>query len=190
MRRALYTLIVLLMTAVPVLACVGKSLVVGTDSTPESRAAAQILSIIINERTGTTVEIVDFPTADALLKQMTAGDVEGAVDLALCYTARSLKAAGKPVPADSNAALEAVKAYYMEELNLVWLTPFGFSEPGNAASLGVPVAQKHALKKFPALPRLIAKTGGVLTEAVMRDLMAASNTALAARDFLRRSKLI
>lgn len=185
MRRLLLVL-VLLTAALPSWACVGKSLLIGTDSTPESRLTAQVLAILINERTGTTVEISDFKDTAALHKELTQGEV----DLALGYAARSLKLAGQAVPADSGAALEAVKSYSQENWNLVWLTPLGFSEPGNPSSPAAPVAQKHALKKFPALARLISKTRDLLPEATVKELSASPNLATAARDFLRKNKLI
>lgn len=170
----------------PAAACVGKTLIVGTDGTPRSRAVAQILAILINERTGTTVEVLDHPDAEALFKGLT----EGNVDLALEYAGRALTRGGKPLPAEGAKAFEEANAYYQETWNLVWLPPLGFSEAGRAASVAAPVAQKHALKKFPALPRLIAKTQSILPEGEIAALASAANQAQAARDFLKKNKLI
>lgn len=179
-------LLVLAALAAPSLACVGKSLVVGTDSTPESRVVAQILAVLINERTGTTVEIEDFDSNEALFKELSGGHV----DLALGYAGKALEQAGLDRPGDGAAALEQAKSTYMTMYNLVWLAPLGFEEPGVKASPAATVAQKHALKKFPALPRLIAKTADKLPAEVISTLAAADNKAQAARDFLRKNKLI
>ncbi len=186
MLRRTRIAILLLLLAAPAMACVGKSLVIGTDSSPESKAVAQILAILINERTGTTVEITDYSGYDALIKEMTQGDV----DLALDYAGRALKHEGASVPPSSGEALEKAKELYMEKHNLVWLTPFGFAEPGQPASLAATIAQKHALKKFPALPRLIAKTNDLLQPETLKTVVLADNQSKAARDFLKKNKLI
>jgi osmoprotectant transport system substrate-binding protein len=186
MRKIIALTALLIAISLPAAACVGKTLLVGTDSTPRSRVIAQVLAILINERTGTTIEVVDFNDAKALHDELTSGDV----DLALAYTARALELEGLPLITDSQEALELVKTHYREELNLKWLSPLGFSEPGNTASLAATLAQKHALKKFPALPRLIAKTQSVFTEEVIEQLVGAENHAKAVRAFLRNKKLI
>ena len=170
----------------PAAACVGKTLIIGTDGTARSRAVAQVLAILINERTGTTVEVLDHPNADALFKGLTEGDV----DLALEFAGRALSRGGQAMPGEGAKAFEAANAYYQETWNLVWLPPLGFSEEGHAASVAAPIAQKHALKKFPALSRLIAKTQSLLPEAEIAALASAANQAQAAREFLKKNKLI
>lgn len=185
-RKFVFSALALLMLTVPALACVGKSIVIGTDSTAESKAVAHVLSTLIYERTGTTVEIVDYKDSEALFKELSQGDV----DIALDYAGRALTRAGKPLPADGAAALDEARKVYQETFNLVWLTPLGFSESGKPASPGAPVAQKHTLKKFPALPRLIAKTSDLLPAETLKGIIGAPNTAKAARDFLKKNKLI
>ena len=189
MRRTA-TLIILLMlclTTIPAaMACVGKSLIIGTDSSPRSRAVAQVLAILINERTGTTVEVIDYDNAEKLFAEITEGDV----DLALEYAGRALTRGSIALPEDAKSAFAQAKTYYQESFNLVWLPPLGFAEEGHIASVAAPVAQKHALKKFPALSRLIAKTRDMLKEPTITTLAGADNPSSAARDFLRRQKLI
>lgn len=185
LKRTLIALTIML-AALPAFACVGKSLAVGTDGTPESKAVAQVLAILINERTGTTVEIIDHKDYETLMKEMTQGDV----DLALDYAARALKRENAPVPETAKDALETARGLYMEKHNLVWLTPLGFFEPGASASPAAPVAQKHALKKFPALSRLIAKTADIIDPGVIKELASSGNLARAAREFLKKNKLI
>jgi osmoprotectant transport system substrate-binding protein len=56
--------------------------------------------------------------------------------------------------------------------------------------LAAPVARKDTLKKFPALPRLIAKTKGLLPDGVLASLAQTGEPARSARQFLREKKLI
>ncbi len=185
-RKVIIAIAILLTTAATGMACVGKSLVVGTDGTQRSKAAAQIMAILINERTGTTVEISDYEGYDGLFKEMTQGDV----DIALMYVGQALAKDGQKAPDNPSAAFEQVKSYQQEKHNLVWLTDLGFLEAGNPNSLAVAVAQKHTIKKFPALPRLIAKTQGKLDEKAIQSISASPNISKAARDYLKLMKLI
>lgn len=186
MRKIATLALVLTLFTVPAFACVGKSLLVGTDSTDRSKVIAQALAILINERTGTTIEVRDFADAKTLHEEM----VEGHVDLALAYVERALKLVGITPPEDPAKALEQAKSHYSEELNLKWLSPLGFAEEGNPGSSAMTLSQKHALKKFPALPRLIAKTKGLFTEEVVDELAGEENRAGSVRSFLRTKKLI
>ncbi|PLX46397.1 MAG: hypothetical protein C0609_00640 [Deltaproteobacteria bacterium] len=186
MKKKVFAAILALIIPAAALSCVGKSLVVGTDSTPESKVVAQVLAILINERTGTTVQIIDHDTPEALFKEMRDGDV----DIALQYAGSALKRAGKEAGGDASTTYDLAKDHYQSAWNLVWLPPLGFSETGDANSLAAPVAQKHALKKFPALPRLIAKTKDVLPAAKIEELSSADSIPRAVREFLKDSKLI
>jgi len=185
-KKNIFAVIVALLIPMAALSCVGKSLVVGTDSSPKSKVVAQVLAILINERTGTTVQIIDHETPEALFKEMRDGDV----DIALQYAGSALKRDGKNVGSDAAATYELAKQHYQSAWNLAWLPPLGFTEEGDADSLAAPVAQKHALKKFPALPRLIAKTEGTLTGATVKELAGADSIPRAVREFLKSNKLI
>ncbi|MDF1553897.1 MAG: glycine betaine ABC transporter substrate-binding protein [Deferrisomatales bacterium] len=188
MRKFLIALTLLLasLATVPATACVGKTLIIGAVETPEGRLVAQVIAILINERTGTTVKIQNFADPDAVHRELSAGDV----DIAVEYPARALVRLGRAVPADPKAAYTEAKAAYLEQLNLVWLPPLGFQAPGDHGGAAAPVAQKHTLKKFPALPRLIAKTQDLLPDATLAALVKAGDPALVAREFLREKKLI
>ncbi len=180
------TLLLVSFAAQPAGACVGKTLIIGADETPESRMVAQVIAILINERTGTTVKIQNFADADAVHRELSTGDV----DIAMEYPARALGRLGHAVPADPQDAYTEAKATYLEQLNLVWLPPLGFSGPAAASGIAAPVAQKSTLKKFPALPRLIAKTKDLLPDSVLAELVSAGDPAKVAREFLREKKLI
>ncbi len=168
----------------PAAACVGKTLVVGAEATAQGRLVAQVIAILINERTGTTVKIQEFPDAEAVHTAL----VEGNVDIGVERAAMALERLDVPVPPDPEGRYRAAKEAYLERLNLVWLPPLGFDPDGEGPA--APVARKETLRKFPALPRLIAKTRGLLTDEVLAGLVSQGDPPRAARAFLRRHKLI
>ncbi len=166
-------------------ACVGKTVVVGAVETPQGQVLAQVFALLINERTGTTVKIEAFSDLDALHRGLATGDV----DLAVERAGSALQRLGLEPPGDAEEAFSAAKAEYLKRLNLVWLPPLGFGG-AEREGLAAPVARKATLKKFPALPRLIAKTQGLLSEPVVAELASQPEPARAAREFLRERKLI
>jgi osmoprotectant transport system substrate-binding protein len=103
---------------------------------------------------------------------------------------------GAPI-ADPGALYKAVKERYNQELNLVWLEPFGFVDPrlapAGTVAEAAPVVRKDTLKKYPALARLINKLGGVIDQATMQKLEAAAGSGNAkdvARKFLKDNRFI
>lgn len=186
MKRLTALTLALWLCASPALACVGKTLVIGADRSARSRFVAQMIAILINERTGTTVKISDFPDAEAVHRGLASGDV----DIAVEYASRALSRLGLGAAEGADAAVKAVKAGYQEKLNLAWLQALGFTEPGDSKSVAATVVRKDTLKKFPALPRLLAKTEGVLPDALIVSLSASGDAAKTAREFLKGKKLI
>lgn len=184
MRRALLALAIFSFCSSAAFACVGKTLVIGSTDSPEARVLSQVIAILINERTGTTVKIQEFPDAEAVH----GGLASGAVDIAIDRTDRAISRLSLAAPADSRGAYLAVKAADQEKLNLIWLPPLGPVQGG--AALAAPVVRKDTVKKFPALPRLIAKTEGILSEDVVAALARSGEPAKSARQFLREKKLI
>ena len=175
-------------------ACVGKSLTVGALDNPQQQVLAQMLSILISERTGTTVKIVPIgghaEAHDALLR--------ADLDMYVEYTGvgQVLLLKDKPI-ADSKVLFQSVKDRYNQELNLVWMQPFGFSEesvaPEGTVADAAPVVRKDTLKKFPALARLINKLGGAIDGATMDELEKAcanGNSRDVARNFLKKNRFI
>ena len=176
-------------------ACVGRKLVLGALEDDRQGMVTRILSILIHERTGTTVEVKYFSGMDELMTMVQ----KGKVDLFVDYVDPALNRLEED---PSSLALEerysTVKKRYDEEFNLVWLKPMGFTgrDPGGA-SLGKAsvVVKKDALKKFPALPRLLEKIGTrvPLSDDVLDGLVAEAQKkkpAKVARQFLKDEKLI
>lgn len=173
----------------PARACVGKTLHIAAAGSVQQEILANALATLISERTGTSVKVERLADAQAAHDALGKADL----DIIVAYTgqARS-EILKKPAIAESPALYEAVRDEYNQNLNLVWLAPFGF----NDAKLGqaAPVARKDTLKKFPALARLINKLGNAINDATMAKLEAqvkgGKPAAEVARAFLKESKLI
>jgi len=190
-------LVVLIITGLTVSsaqACVGKTLVVGALDNPQQQVLAEMLSVLIGERTGTTVKVVSVAghaeAHDAMIR--------AEMDMYVEYTGVGQVIILKEQPiADSDELYKAVKERYNQDLNLVWLKPFGFSDeryaPEGTVAVAAPVVRKDTLKKFPALARLINKLGGSIDESTMKELetaSAAGNSRDVARKFLKENRFI
>jgi osmoprotectant transport system substrate-binding protein len=192
-----FLLMVALLLAVapaPAMACVGKTLVVGSAGTPQQEILANILATLISERTGTSVKVVRFDSLAAAHQALTKADL----DLFVNYTGvGQVQVLKKGAIADPAALYRSVKEAYAQDLNLVWLDPLGFDEPrvapAGTVAQAAPVARKDTLKKFPALARLINKLGGAITPATMKSLesqTAGKSPQEVARGFLKAGRFI
>jgi osmoprotectant transport system substrate-binding protein len=190
-------LVVLIITGLTVSspqACVGKTLVVGALDNPQQQVLAEMLSILIGERTGTTVKVVSVAGHAEAHDAMIRAEMDMYVEYTGVGQVVILK--GQPI-ADSDELYKAVKERYNQDLNLVWLKPFGFSDeryaPEGTVAVAAPVVRKDTLKKFPALARLINKLGGSIDDPTMKDLETASvagNSRDVARKFLKEKRFI
>ena len=178
----------------PVSACVGKTLVVGSLDNPQQQVLAQMLSILITERTGTTVKVVPVAGHAEAHEALLRADLDMYVEYTGIGQVKLLKDA--PI-ADQEQLYKAVKERYNQDYNLVWLKPFGFADPRlapeGAVAEAAPVVRKDTLKKFPALARLINKLGGSVDLATIEKLeqeSQASSSRDVARKFLKENRFI
>ena len=178
----------------PASACVGKTLVVGALDTPQQQVLANMLAILIGERTGTTVKVVPAASHAAAHQALLKADLDMYVEYTGIGQVQIL--GGAPI-ADQGALYRAVKERYNQELNLVWLEPFGFADPklapAGTVAEAAPVVRKDTLKKFPALARLINKLGGAVDQAAMQKLesgVKGDNAKDVARKFLKENRFI
>lgn len=164
-------------------ACVGRTLHIGVPNTPQERLLAEMMSLLITERTGTAVKVQVYRDSRELYGAVKKGDVNLLVET----PERALEVLGKPKAGDG-AAREAIKSGYRSTLNLAWLEPFG-GTPSYA-----PVLTVETLNNYPALPKLLAKLSGVLTNDACARLLksadAGDTSRKAVRDFLKSKKLI
>ncbi|MDD5772710.1 MAG: glycine betaine ABC transporter substrate-binding protein [bacterium] len=183
------------------LACVGKTIYIGQEKNSESMILAEILAILIRERTGTTAVV-------KVLEQNEKGHdllEKGDLDIFVEYTGAALiEVLKKKDFTEKDKIFEVVRQEYQEKLNLVWLKPFGFNsklvkneevKKMGLSCLAAPVIRKDTLKKFPALPRLLDKLGGIIDEKVYEELLkkvdnGSESASDAARGFLKEKKLI
>ncbi len=178
----------------PAGACVGKTLVIGSKGTVQQDILAEILAILISERTGTTVKIVKFDSTAAVHEALLKADLDMYIEYTGVGQTEILK--GGAV-SDPEALYQSVKEAYNQDLNLIWLKPLGFEEPravpAAVPAQAAPVVRKDTLKKFPALARLINKLGGAIPAEAMADLEAQATAKGAkdvARDFLKNGRFI
>ena len=190
----LFVLVLTGFTPASAQACVGKTLVVGALGDPQQQVLAEMLSVLIGERTGTTVKVVPIEGHAEAHDAMIRAELDMYVEYTGVGQVTLLK--GEPI-ADADELYKAVKDRYNQELNLVRLKPFGFSDeryaPAGTVAFAAPVVRKDTLKKFPALARLINKLGGAIDDASMKALESASadgNSRDVARKFLKEKRFI
>lgn len=176
------------LAASPGQACVGRILNLTIDGSPEQKAVGQLMATYINERTGTTVKLVENPPS---------ADGSCATDVCLQYLKPALTGMGGGEQSqDEQEAYAKAKEYYLEKKSVVWLKPFAFKGPvadQAGASIAVPVAPREALGKFPVLDRVINKLSGMVSDAMVQEMIQKSqggDAAAAAKELLKAQKLI
>jgi len=175
--------------------CVGRKLVFGSVEAERPGMVSRILTILIHERTGTTVEVKFYPDRDKLL----AAVQKGKVDLYVDHVDDAIDRLKLEISSEEDSErFKAVKRRFEEEENLIWLKPMGYSGialDGRSLGPASAVVHKDTLKKFPALPRLLEKVGTrvVLDDGRLESLVSEAQSekpAKVARNYLKEVKLI
>ncbi len=175
------------LAASPAQSCVGRILNLTIDGTPEQKAVGQLMATYINERTGTTVNLVE---------NQQSADGTCATDVCIQYLKPSLASIGGEQPQDEQEGYAKGKEFYLENKSVVWLKPFAFKGPlANQAdaSIAVPVSPRDALGKFPVLDRVINKLSGMVSDSLVQEMIQKSqgaDPAAAAKELLKAQKLI
>lgn len=186
MKKWLSVLIVsiLLLAGAESDSCVGKILYIGIPNAPAEQLLAELVATLVTERTGTTVKIVPFKDA----RDVYAAVKKGEVGLVIENRDRAFEILGKPREANAKNAQEIVRHEYQKNLNMVWLEPIGGTPPYS------PVISTDTLTSLPALPKLLNKLSGVLTDDSYSKLVKAARIdnkpKKAAKDFLKAKRLI
>ena len=192
MKRLLCSIALFLFSLPTADACVGRILNIGVIDSPEGQVLAEMLSTIINERTGTTVHTKFYNNSQELYDGVRSKQI----DILVENTSRALQLLNKPLDPNAKHAYETVKALYEKEKGLAWLKPFGFLNGGGgeAPSYTATVLRIEVYSNFPALPRVIDKLGGTINDDTFAKMVKAVESGekpkKLARDFLRGKKLI
>lgn len=186
MKRIILFVITLLMFAVfqDSSACVGRILTIGVSTAENERLLAELVSQLVSERTGSNVKIVQFKTSNEMYAAVRKGEVSVVIENLERGAQMVYKTREKP----SRALYESLKKDFQKNYNMVWFEPFGESQ------FYSPVIAIDVLEILPALPKLVAKLGGALSEDLYsRMLRSIRNGDLAsnvAKEFLKSRRLI
>ncbi len=186
MKKAVLLLVVLcgLIVGQGAGACVGKTLYIGVTNSANELLFAEMISVLVNERTGTTVKVVPYKDTLALYSAVKKGEVGVLIE----NPERALKILERPAEGNAKAAYEAARKGYRKGLNLVWLEPFGGSQ------YYAPVLSVETIDNLPALPKLVNKLAGMVNDdtcaRLLRSVRPNEKPKKVARDFLKAKKLI
>lgn len=173
-------------------ACVGKTLIIGATSTPNDKLLAQMMAVIINERTGTTVNVNYFDSHEQLFEAVKKREVNIFIE----NTDRALQLIGKDATGDAEGVYATVKKEFKSQYHLVMLKPFGKLSDGDEknTSINVPVIAEGILIEYPALPRVINKlakiTGGKNYAKLVAAVESGDKPNQVAKDFLKKKRVI
>ncbi|MDA8160595.1 MAG: hypothetical protein M0T76_07735 [Desulfobacteraceae bacterium] len=197
MLKRLATLLVLallLTQAAPGLACVGRTLYLGSLKDNGDLLISEMISVLVTERTGTTIKIRPFDTQAQLYQALKATKEEDRVDLMTENTADALTFAKLPPGPSADQDFLTAKAYYEKNLDTIWLNPFGYSKEKAKPSVSAPLIRRDVLTNFPLLPRVLNKLSGAINDQDYQELLTAvnkgGNPKEVAKDFLKKHKLI
>ncbi len=192
-HKFIYLLIsLLLLLSIRSEACVGRILSIGIVDSVNENLLAELISVLINERTGTTVNIKVFDDF---------GDIYDAVKkeeigIVIENTDHAMSMLNMPKNEDEKKDYDISKAAFKEKLSLTMLKPFGFiaGKKGEGENYYSAVVTEDVLINFPALPRVINKLKNITADKRFNKVLTSVRTGKkgkrAARDFLKKKKLI
>jgi glycine betaine/choline ABC-type transport system substrate-binding protein len=191
---SLFLFCLFLMHATTGTACVGRILYLGALDSNGDKLMSEMLALLINERTGTTIQIRSFATRDQLYQALKSTKEEERVDIIVEDTVQAMSIAKQAANSSPDQDFLAVKAFYEKELDVVWLNPFGYTETTGQPSISAPLVRRDVLTNFPLLPRVLNKLAGAINDKVYQDLIKALDSGEkpknAAKDFLKKQKFI
>ncbi|MBE0500671.1 MAG: hypothetical protein IBX47_04440 [Desulfuromonadales bacterium] len=189
------TVLLAALLSLPAIACTGKTITIARTADLQQVILAQMLAVLIDARTGTTVEEKIYPTFEAAHAAIIGHDA----DIDIEYTGR-IRAAilNKEMLSDADELFAAVKEEYaVSQKNLIILPRLGFNNqtlaPAGGAAEAVIVLRKDTAEKFPALDKLITKLAGIVDDAAMQELEKKAQSGeirTVVREFLRSKRLL
>jgi len=187
---------VFLMPSQNVQACVGRTLYIGAQETPSEQLMAEMLATLINERTGTTIQIRYFKDREAIYNALKSNVEAKRADILVENSLQAMGILGQTPNASPDKDFVTAKDLYDKELGVIWLNPFGYNNSTGEAgkSISAPLVRRDVLTNFPLLPRILNKLSGVITNQVYETLLtkvkSGDKPKNVAKDFLKKRKLI
>ena len=191
-----FVMVLVLLWASSSFACVGRILYVGALDTPEDKVISQLLVLLINERTGTSVKIRYFDDNQQLYGALQENDEEKRVDIIVENTEDALAILKKSRTGDLDQEYKQAKELYESDLGLIWLNPFGFTHAADnqQQTVSAPLVRRDVLTNYPLLPRVLNKLSGAITDetytALTSKVRAGEKPKNVSKDFLRAKKFI
>ncbi len=182
MKRIIsWCLVVSVLAVAPISsACVGKTIHLGITGAVSERLLAEMSSILITERTGSSVKIDVYKDS----KELYSAVKQGKVNVIFENPGRAAEIVGKP----TGSSFNQIKSEYKTKLNLTWLEQIGGSLKF------APVLTADTLANYPALPKLLNKLSGALVNDTYAKLLKSAESSekskKTAREFLKGKKLI
>jgi len=142
------------------------------------------------------VQIRFFDDRDQLYDAMKLTDENERVDIIVEDTSQAMNRLHRERLPDTNKEYLLAKELYDQELDIIWLNPFGFKRKQKEAdpAVSAPLLRRDVLTNFPLLPRILNKLAGTLDDETYLDLEAKVSSGdkakNVAKDFLRTRKLI
>lgn len=172
--------------------CVGRILNIGIVNSVNENLLAELISVLLDERTGTTVNVTVFDSSREIYESVKKDDIGIVIE----NTDHALKMLNVQLTGDLTKDYKASKKAFREKLNLIWLKPFGVidDEGGKNQRYYSAVITEDVLINFPALPRVINKLKNISNDKrfgkVVKSARSGKKVKRAVRDFLRKKKLI
>jgi len=194
MKKTAFFLTVVFFLSVSVLsqACVGRILNIGIMQSANENLLAELVSVLLNERTGTTVKIKAFDSSEEIYNALKSEEIGVIIE----NTDHAMNMLNMQMSADIKRDYDVTKKAFKEQMNLTWLKPFGLlpREDGKGEYYYSAVLTEDVLINFPALPRVINKLKGIANDKrfdkVIKSVESGGKVKSIARDFLKKKKLI
>jgi len=176
------------------MACVGRTLYIGALSDTDDLIMAEMLALLINERTGTTVQTRFFDSSDKLYAALKSKKEEERVDILVEDTVDALAVMHRQSQGSPDKDYEMVKDLYDQEMSVVWLNPLGYANSKESPSVSAPLVRRDVLTNFPLLPRVLNKLAGSIDDAaytrLRKKVADGEKPKNAAKTFLKKKKFI
>ncbi|MGA1870008.1 MAG: glycine betaine ABC transporter substrate-binding protein [bacterium] len=177
-----------------VMCCIGRVITIGITNQPDQKIMSEILSCLIGESTGTSIEIIDFKDHEKCIEAALNGEINIYIDY---YSDGLRKIEYKNPEVNPRRIYSIVKQGYKKEFDLVWLKPFGYIMPSDRGqefpNMAAAVVRKDTLNKFPLLGRLINKLNNKILNESLEELLKKATNGInkdMAFQFLKNNNLL